>query len=147
MSTSILLLLQQQLSQLVQMNELLLCERDAFTNREAEKIEAINQQKLEALDSLNTTDQQIATLYKDQNPSDVETGEVKEIKVEIDKILTEVKQQNEVNGRIIQHSQVNLNMLKDILVSNIGGKKDRAPGTYNQTGYKSSMLKGRPIKA
>ena len=75
MSTSILLLLQQQLSQLVQMNELLLCERDAFTNREAEKIEAINQQKLEALDSLNTTDQQIATLYKDQNPSDVETGE------------------------------------------------------------------------
>lgn len=147
MTSSLELLLQQQLQQLVQMNELLLIEREAFTQRQSAQIEQINQQKLAALETLNQTDSQITNQF---NQDDFNSPQIKALKNDIDKQLAELKQQNEVNGKIIAHSQVNLNMLKDIIVSNIGGignRKDRNAVTYDQAGQKSPRLKGSSIKA
>lgn len=145
MTSSLELLLQQQFQQLVQMNELLLSEREAFTQRQSAQIEQISKQKLTALEALNQTDSQITSQF---NEDDFNTPQIHTLKNDIDKQIAELKQQNEVNGKIIAHSQVNLNMLKDILVgSSIGGKKDRSAMTYDQAGQKSSRLKGRSIKA
>lgn len=144
MTSSLELLLQQQFQQLVQMNELLLSEREAFTQRQSAQIEQINKQKLAALKELNQTDSQITGQF---NEDDFNTPQIRTLKNDIDKQLAELKQQNEVNGKIIAHSQVNLNMLKDILVGSIGGKKDRSAMTYDQAGQKSSRLKGTAIKA
>lgn len=148
MTSSLLVLLQQQLKQLVHMNELLLNEREAFTQRDSAQIEAINQQKLQALDNLKQTDEQIITQHKED---EFNHPDIQPIKHQIDQAIADVKLENEVNGKIISHSQVNLNMLKDIMIGNIGSgagsKKDRSAMTYNQAGHKSSLIKGRPIKA
>jgi len=147
MTSSLTLLLEQQLQQLVQMNELLLCERDAFTSRDSAKIEAVNQQKIQALEELKLTDEKIVSQF---NETDFDNEDVRQLKSLIDDALNDVKQQNDVNGKIISHSQVNLNMLKEVLISNTAGarsKKDRSAMTYNQTGKKSSLIKGKPIKA
>ncbi len=141
MTTSLLLLLQQQLKQLVQMNELLLCEREAFASRSNEKVQAATTQKQNALTQLQATDQQISSAYTAQ---DFEHEDIKPLKIEIDNALAELKKQNEVNGKILQTNQINLNMLKDILVPR---KKDRAAMTYDQAGQKSSAIRGKPIKA
>ena len=144
MTSSLLLLLNQQLQQLVQMNELLLSEREAFIKRQSAEIEQINQQKLTILDSLKQTDAQITSQFSE---NDFNTPQIQSLKKDIDQQLIALKQQNQVNGKIIAHSQVSLNMLKDILTSGIGGKKDRSAMTYDQAGHKSSRLKGRAIKA
>lgn len=141
MTTSLLLLLQQQLQQLVQMNELLLCEREAFASRSPQKVQSATERKLAALKQLQTTDQQIASNY---SAEDFENEQIKPLKIEIDNTLAELKKQNEVNGKILQTNQVNVNMLKDVL---IGNKKDRSAMTYDQAGQKSSSLRGRSIKA
>jgi len=145
MTSSLLLLLQQQLKQLVQMNELLLCEREAFANRQpAADIEAINQQKTDALTQIQAIDQQISTNY---TQTDFNSDDVQQVRRTIDSTLTELKMNNEVNGKIIQNSQMNINMLKEVFVGSISGGKDRSAMTYNQSGRKSSLLKSRPIKA
>ena len=148
MTSCLELLLQQQLKQLVQMNELLLTERETFATRQSTEIKQINTQKLAALDTLKQTDSQIASQF---NEDDFNTPQIQALKNDIDKQIGELKLQNEVNGKIIAHSQVNINMLKDILIGNIGGniggKKDRSAMTYDQAGQKSSLIKGRAIKA
>ena len=134
-------MLQHQHKQLVQMNELLLCEREAFASREPVKVEAINKQKLAAIQELQDTDQQITNQY---DAKDFESAEIEPIKIEIDNLLSELKMQNEVNGKILQGNQTSLNMLKEIL---IGSKRNNSATTYNQSGKKSAALMSRPIKA
>jgi flagellar biosynthesis/type III secretory pathway chaperone len=141
MTTSLLLLLQVQLKQLVQMNALLLLEREAFTSRSPEKVKAATEQKTAALKQLQDTDNQISSTY---TAKDFENNEIKPLKIELDNALAELKTQNEVNGKILQNNQINVKMLKDIL---IGSKKDRSSMTYDQAGQKSSSLRSRPIKA
>jgi flagellar biosynthesis/type III secretory pathway chaperone len=141
MPTSLLSLLQQQFKQLVQMNEFLLCERDAFATRQPELIESATQQKTVGLQQLQDIDKQISSQY---NAADFEHESITPIKIEIDNALAQLKQQNVVNGKIIASNQISLGMLKDIL---IGNKKDRSAMTYDQTGKKSNTLKSRPIKA
>ena len=141
MSTSLLLLLQHQLQQLVQMDELLICEREAFATRDPAQIEAASQQKQLALQKLQDTDKQIASQF---SAPDFEDEAVTAIKIEIDNALAQLKQQNAVNGKIIAGNQISLGLLKDIL---IGSKKDRSTMTYDQAGQKSNTLKSRPIKA
>ena len=141
MTTSLLLLLQQQLAQLVQMNEFLLFEREAFTSRSVEKIQTATAQKQNALVQLQATDQQISGSFVAE---DFEHQDIKPIKIEIDNAMAELKKQNEVNGKIVQSNQINLNMLKDVLMPR---KKDRASMTYDQAGQKSSAIRGKPIKA
>lgn len=148
MTSSLLILLQQQLQQLVQMNELLLSERNAFTQRDSAQMESINQQKVEALEKLKQTDDQISANF---STDDFNHPDIQDIKQKVDQALTEVKHENDVNGKIVSHSQVNLNMLKDMIVSNMrsgaNSKKDSSAMTYTQAGAKSSLIKGRPIKA
>lgn len=141
MTTSLLVLLKQQHQQLVQLNELLLLEREAFAGRSPQQVEQVSQQKMAALDSLQTTDKQISDNF---SQDDFNSEDIIAIKAEIDNTLSDLKHQNEVNGKILQHKQLGANMLKEIL---IGSRKDKSATTYNQLGKKSNTLKSRPIKA
>jgi flagellar biosynthesis/type III secretory pathway chaperone len=141
MTTSLLLLLQQQLKQLVHMNELLVCEREAFASRQPSQVEEATRQKMAALKQVQQLDQQISSQF---GASDFEDETITPIKIEIDNALAELKKQNAVNGKIITNGQISLGMLKDIL---IGSKKDRSAMTYDQAGQKSNTLRGRAIKA
>lgn len=144
MNTSLLSLLQKQYSVLIEIDELLLLERQAFTARDSVQIEQINQEKLELLQSITDIDQQLRSQV---SSPDVKTIQVQELKAKIDEQLLQLKQRNQVNGKIIAHSQVNLNLLKDLLINGISGDKGQRSLTYDQAGQKSSPLKGRAIKA
>ena len=119
MTTSLLLLLQQQLAQLVQMNEFLLLEREAFTSRSVEKIQTATAQKQNALVQLQATDQQISGSFVAE---DFEHQDIKPIKIEIDNAMAELKKQNEVNCLIINNSQIAINRFKGMLQKSINDR-------------------------
>ena len=141
MTTSLLCALQQQHQQLVQLNELLRLEREAFIARDAEQTQSLSQQKLAMLEQLQSTDTAIKSQFSSADFSDPQAAELKS---EVEQLLATAKQENEVNGKILQTNQVTLNMLKDIV---IGSRKDRNATTYDQLGQKTNTLKGRAIKA
>lgn len=141
MTTSLLLLLKQQFQQLVQLNELLLIERETLSSRSPEDVEQITKQKMSALDQLQATDKQITNTFTED---DLKAPEAQDIKQQIEQALIELKHQNEVNAKILNHKQVSSNMLKEVL---IGNRKDKSATTYDQLGKKSNTLKSRPIKA
>lgn len=141
MPTSLLDLLQQQYDQLVQMDELLVCERDAMTSRLPEKVVAITEQKAAQLKQLQHTDSQISTLYQQD---DFKDPEVSALKKAIDTLLGDIKKQNDVNGIINQNNQMTVKMLKGILFDS---KKDQSSMTYNQLGQKTAASRYKPIKA
>ena len=144
MSHSLAELLQQQQQQLAAMLELLLVERDCMIRRDSEQLNEINQRKVEQLQAIQQLDHTLAQQY---SASDFAATEIQTLKQQLEQQLQQLQQQNQVNGKIIAHSQVNLNMLKDLMLGGISSKKDKSAMTYDQAGKKSSALKGRPIKA
>ena len=138
---SLLELLQQQLKQLVQMNELLVCEREAITSRSPEKVVLVNEQKTAQLQQLQDTDNQISSSY---SKDDFNTDEHHQLTIDIDNLLADLRQQNEVNGKIIQNNRITVKMLKDVILDS---KKDQSTMTYNQKGMKSGSSMYKPVKA
>lgn len=141
MTTSLLLLLEQQFQQLVQLNELLLLERDALASRHPQQVVDITKQKSTALDKLQQTDRQISERFQ---PADFDSDDIHALKAKIDAELLNLKQLNEVNGKILKHKQLSNEQLQELI---IGTRKDKTATTYNQLGKKSNTLKSRPIKA
>lgn len=141
MSTSLLVLLRQQLKQLVQLNELLLLEREALAGRSPGQVDKVTKEKMAALDQLQATDKQIGDNY---SQDDFAAEDVQAVKAEINEALNELKHLNEVNGKILQHKQLSNEQLRELI---IGSRKDKTATTYNQLGKRSNSLKGRAIKA
>lgn len=141
MPTSLVSLLQSQLKQLESMHELLAAERDALVKRDLTTTKSLTEQKSEQLQKLQHTDQQITENYSE---ADLNTPQVKALRVQIDELLIDIKRQNDVNGTIIENSQVTVKMLKEILFAS---KRDHSSMTYDQLGQKKTRSKYKPIKA
>lgn len=134
-------LLQLQLDQLVQMNELLVSEREAIAGRSPEKITQITNHKTALLKNIQLTDEQLGSQF---TAADLATDAAQQLKININALLVQIKDQNAVNGKIIQNNQITIKMFKDILFDS---KKDQSSMTYNQLGQKRSASKYKPIKA
>lgn len=141
MTTSLLLLLRQQHEQLVQLNELLLLEREAFAGRSPQQVNQVTEQKTAALDALQATDKQLSDNF---SKDDFQSDDILTLKHQIEDELKTLKHNNEVNGKILQHKQVNNEQLRELI---IGTRKDKTATTYDQLGKRTNTLKGRAIKA
>ncbi len=133
--------LEQQLSQLSQLERLLVQEKEVLQNRDPDAVLEISKQKNTLLADIQTLDQAIATspLFAEQKS----TGALDAQLSEIEACLSRCKTLNDINGQIIAHSQMAIDRITSSLLDNRG----KASMTYNSKGKKHVGLSSLGIKA
>jgi flagella synthesis protein FlgN len=140
-SNTIALLLNNQEAELTSLFSLLSNELEILKNRELSILEQASAEKEAILNKVNLLDQEISkntsleTLQQDANHS--------EQVARIINLLHECKKQNEVNGQIINNSQIAINRFKGMLQKSISNNTM----TYDNKGKTSISNNSIGIKA
>lgn len=138
---NVLELLNQQNNQLVELIRLLKDEYEILQKNNPEKLIEINKLKNSLLLQIDSTDKLLAS--NTQFVEDKKSGVyVKELKI-IEKSLTDCKNLNQVNGEIIQKSQLSVERMRTTLLEN----HTRSTLTYDNKGKTSGGLSSLDLKA
>lgn len=134
-------LLNVQETELTKLQTLLANELDTLKDRDLDQLNTISALKEETLTKINQLDQAIS--------AQITSAELKEndlYKEQVQRIialLNDCKHNNEVNGQIINNSQVAMNRFKGMLQKSISNNSM----TYDQKGYTSINTNSIGIKA
>ena len=134
-------LLNQQLSQLVQLEKVIDTEKEILQGHDPEKLNAITESKNQLLIAIEALDQQFAQsiIFKQEK----ESGQYTEQLTEIKSLLLRCKEKNTVNGLIIEHSQLAVERMKTSLLQ----QHNKSSMTYDSKGKTSGGLSSLGIKA
>ncbi|MBL4942770.1 MAG: flagellar protein FlgN [Colwellia sp.] len=140
-SNTVSQLLNNQEAELTNLHALLYNELEILKNRELSILEQASKEKEAILNKVNQLDQQIShhtsldALQQDENHS--------EQVARIINLLQDCKQQNEINGQIINNSQIAINRFKNMLQKSIANHSM----TYDSKGKTSISNNSIGIKA
>lgn len=141
MTDTVTLLLNNQETELTKLHELLCNELDILKNRELQTLAQTSAEKEAILHNINQFDQQIS-----QNTSLEllqQDAQYSEQVARIINLLRSCKNQNEVNGQIINNSQIAINRFKNMLQKSISNNTM----TYDNKGNTSISNNSVGIKA
>ena len=134
-------LLDKQELELAKLHTALINELDVLKSKELSTLEATSAEKENILNNINQLDQEIGhytsldALQQDENH--------KEQVARIINLLRECKKQNEINGQIINNSQIAINRFKNMLQTSIANNTM----TYDSKGKTSISNKSIGLKA
>jgi flagella synthesis protein FlgN len=140
-SNTIISLLNNQEAELTKLHALLCNELNILKNRELSILEQASAEKEAILNKVNQLDQEIShhtslkVLQQDENYSEQVSR--------ITTLLHDCKQQNEINGQIINNSQIAINRFKNMLQKSISNNTM----TYDSKGKTSISNKSIGLKA
>jgi len=134
-------LLNQQLSQLMQLETVIDSEKEVLQHQDPEKLTIITETKNQLLLAIEALDQQFAQSlhFKKEKESGLYTEQLAEIK----NILMRCKDKNIINGQVIQHSQLAVERMKTSLLQ----QHNKSSMTYDSKGKTSGGLSSLGIKA
>ena len=133
--------LQQQLQQLQQLEVVLANEKEILTKSDPEQLLLITEQKNDLLVAIQALDDQIGqSVQFRQNKAQ---GMFEQPLAEIEACLQRCKEQNIINGQIVQHSQLAVERMKTSLLQN----HNKSSLTYDNKGKTSGGLSSLGIKA
>jgi flagella synthesis protein FlgN len=131
----------QQLSQLLALEKLLTREKKILMKHDPQALNEITQQKNQLLLAIKELDGQIGN-----NPrflQDKKAGLLQQDLQAIENSLLRCQQQNQLNGNIIEQSQLTADRMKTSLLES----KNKSSLTYNNKGKKKGGLSSLAIKA
>lgn len=134
-------LVSQQLSQLTQLETLLLTENEILQQQNPDTLNEVTAAKEALLSSIQTVDNAIEQSFEFKQEK--LTGKFDSELNEIEQILLRCKEQNQINGHIIQQSQLSVERMKNSLLEN----HNKSSLTYDSKGKKSAGLSSLGIKA
>ncbi|MFD2168111.1 flagella synthesis protein FlgN [Thalassotalea euphylliae] len=134
-------LLAQQLSQLSALETLLLAEKEVLQKNDADRLVALTEEKSTLLKSIEEFDASLAT--NQQFLADRKGGLLENEMAQIQAALTKCQELNEVNGQIINHSQLAVERLKTSIIE----RHNKSSMTYDSKGKKSAGLSSLGLKA
>jgi len=134
-------LLEKQLAQLQQLEVIIDSEKDILQQQDPEKLVEISEQKNQLLIAIQTLDQQFE--QSPQFKQEKAQGLFTDILENIETTLLRCKDKNQVNGQIIQQSQLAVERMKTSLLQN----HNKASMTYDNKGKTSGGLSSIGIKA
>lgn len=134
-------ILNQQLTQLQQLESLLHSEKETLQQSNPDLLISLSEQKNELLVAIQELDNQIAqsVAFREEKKQGLHTDILQKI---ADK-LAECKRLNTVNGEIIAHSQLAVERMKTSLLQN----HNKSSMTYDNKGKTSGGLSSLGIKA
>ena len=132
---------EQQLTQIEQLEQLLHQETEILKNNNAKELTEITQQKQTLLENIHHLDQTLST--SEMFKAAKQAGVLEEHLAKIQQCLEQCQHINQVNGHIITQSQVAVERLKSTLLDNRG----KASMTYDSKGKKHVGLSSLGIKA
>lgn len=138
---TITLLLDKQEAELTKLHSALSNELEVLKSRELSILEKVSTEKESILNNINQLDQEIGrhtsleTLQQDENHNEQVTR--------IINLLQDCKKQNEINGQIINNSQVAINRFNNMLQTSISNNTM----TYDSKGKTSISNKSIGFKA
>lgn len=134
-------LLNQQLSQLEQLEAVIDAEKELLQGRDPEKLTEITETKNQLLVAIESLDQKFSQsiVFKQER----ENGQHQEQLTKIKKILLSCKEKNFVNGQVIEHSQLAVERMKTSLLQ----QHNKSSMTYDSKGKTSGGLSSLGIKA
>jgi len=134
-------LLKQQLGQLQQLEAIIESEKDSLQQQDPEKLVEISEQKNQLLLAIQSLDQQFE--QSPQFKKEKSQGLFTDILEEIETILLRCKDKNQVNGQIIEQSQLAVERMKTSLLQS----HNKNAMTYDSKGKTSAGLSSIGIKA
>ncbi|WDE04006.1 flagellar protein FlgN [Thalassomonas viridans] len=134
-------LLARQLSQLQALEKLLLSEKDIIIKHSPDALNEITAKKNDLLTAIQTLDNQIG--QNRQFIQDKRDGKFSRELEEIATVLESCQQQNQLNGQIIQQSQLTVERMKTTLLES----HSKTSLTYDSKGKKSGGLSSLGLKA
>lgn len=134
-------LINTQLSQLQQLEEVIDNEKAILQKSSPDELSKVTEQKNQLLLAIQDLDQQFAQSpnfkqEKSQGAFDIQLAE-------IERILVRCKEKNQVNGQVIQQSQLAVERLKTTLLQ----QHNKSSMTYDSKGKTSGGLSSLGIKA
>ncbi len=135
--------LDSQYEQLLQLEELLSRELSSITDRKLADISTISAEKATSLDQIQLNDKEISLMAHKLGDEWHSSPEIAEQRQKIAVKLEQLQKMNEVNGKVIQSSQMMLKQFKDLVLSSVGKKTL----TYGQDGKTSGNSSTLGIKA
>lgn len=134
-------LLKKQLVQLQELEVIIDSEKEILQLQDPNKLTAISEEKNQLLIAIQGLDQQFeqSLQFKDEKAQ----GLFDEILKDIESTLLRCKDKNQVNGQIIQHSQLAVERMKTSLLQN----HNKSSMTYDNKGKTSGGLSSIGIKA
>lgn len=141
MTDTVALLLDNQETELTKLHELLCHELDILKNRELSILEQASAEKEQSLNKINQYDREISQNTSLELLQQDET--YREQVSRIINLLHDCKKQNEVNGQIINNSQIAINRFKGMLQKSISSNTM----TYDSKGKTSISNISVGIKA
>jgi len=134
-------LLAQQHQQLTSLASVIAKEKEILQQHDPEDLLAISQEKNQLLLAIQTLDQQIS--HNQEFAQDKAAGKLTQPLADITQLLEQCQQQNLVNGRIIQQSQLAVERMKTSLLES----HNKNAITYDNKGKKSAGLSSIGLKA
>lgn len=134
-------LLAQQHQQLTALVSVIDHEKEVLQQHDPEDLLKVSQEKNQLLLAIQTLDQQIA--INQEFAQDKAAGKLAQPLADIAQLLEQCQQQNLVNGRIIQQSQLAVERMKTSLLES----HNRNAITYDSKGKKSAGLSSIGLKA
>ncbi|GAA0815422.1 hypothetical protein GCM10009111_13730 [Colwellia asteriadis] len=138
---NLLELLTQQYQQLLLLEQVIAKEKEILQKHQPDELLQVSQEKNQFLLDIQTLDQSIV-----QHPdftTDKAAGKLDSVLAEITVTLERCQQQNQVNGQIIQQSQLAVERMKTSLLE----KHNKSAITYDSKGKKSAGLSSIGLKA
>ena len=134
-------LLSQQLSQLTQLETLLDTEKDVLQQQNPDALIQLTADKNDLLLAIQRIDNAIGQSFEFKQEK--LAGKFTSLLSDIEAILVRCKKQNQINGLIIQQSQLSVERMKTSLLEN----HNKSSMTYNSKGKTSGGLSSLGIKA
>lgn len=134
-------LLQQQLSQLIELENLLLAEKEVLQQQKPDALTDITEKKQQLLSDIEQLDTKIKANaeFVEQLANNLLPAQFQEIET----TLVRCKELNTINGQIIQHSSLAIERIRSTILES----RSRSSMTYDKLGKKSGGLAGKAIKA
>ncbi|MFT6919376.1 MAG: flagella synthesis protein FlgN [Cognaticolwellia sp.] len=134
-------LVSQQLSQLTQLETLLDTEKDVLQQQNPDALLHLTADKNDLLLAIQRIDNAIGQSFEFKQEK--LAGKFTSLLSDIEAILVRCKKQNQINGLIIQQSQLSVERMKTSLLEN----HNKSSMTYNSKGKTSGGLSSLGIKA
>jgi flagella synthesis protein FlgN len=134
-------LVSQQLSQLTQLETLLDTEKDVLQQQNPDALIQLTADKNDLLLAIQRIDNAIGQSFEFKQEK--LAGKFTSLLSDIEAILVRCKKQNQINGLIIQQSQLSVERMKTSLLEN----HNKSSMTYNSKGKTSGGLSSLGIKA
>jgi len=134
-------LIAQQYEQLTALSAVIADEKDILQRHNPEALLKVSQEKNTLLLAIQTLDQQIS--HNQEFAQNKAAGNLTQSMAEIAKLLMHCQEQNLINGRIIQQSQLAVERMKTSLLEN----HNKNAITYDSQGKKSAGLSSIVLKA